>query len=54
VFKGVSTVRGELNVSVAVGPALLPLSNELPPFTPWMSREPESAADEHARAQQQQ
>ena len=54
VFKGVSTVRGELNVSVAVGPALLPLSNELPAFTPWMSREPESAADEHARAQQQQ
>ena len=36
VFKGVSTVRSELNVSVAVGPALSPLSNDLAPFTPWM------------------
>ena len=54
VFKGMSTIRSELNVSVAVGPALLPLSNELPPFTPWVPREPETVADEHARAQQQQ
>jgi transglutaminase-like putative cysteine protease len=55
VFKGVSTVRSELNVAVAVGPALLPLSNELPPFTPWVSRDSdESMADDNsARAQQQ-
>jgi transglutaminase-like putative cysteine protease len=56
VFKGVSTVRSELNVSVAVGPAQLPLSNELPPLTPWVSRDSaESMAnDNSARAQQQQ
>ena len=39
VFKGVSTVRSELSVSVTVGPALSPLSNDLTPFTPWMARE---------------
>jgi transglutaminase-like putative cysteine protease len=56
VFKGASTVRSELNVSVAVGPASLPLSNELPPFTPWVAREAvESLADESSlRAQQLQ
>jgi len=54
VFKGMSTIRSELNVSVAVGQALLPLSNELAPFTPWVPREPETVADEYARAQQQQ
>ena len=39
VFKGVSTVRSELSVSVTVGPAQSPLSNDLTPFTPWMARE---------------
>jgi transglutaminase-like putative cysteine protease len=57
VFKGVSTVRSELNVSVAVGPALSPLSNDLAPFTSWIAREPAEPAvedDESARQQQQQ
>ena len=56
VFKGVSTVRSELNVSVAVGPALSPLSNDLAPFTPWIAREPAEPAveDDSARQQQQQ
>jgi transglutaminase-like putative cysteine protease len=58
VFKGVSTVRSELNVSVAVGPALSPLSNDLAPFTSWMAREPAEPApaveDDSARQQQQQ
>ncbi len=56
VFKGVSTVRSELNVSVAVGPALSPLSNDLAPFTSWIAREPAEPAveDDSARQQQQQ
>lgn len=55
VFKGVSTVRSELSVSVAVGPALSPLSTELAPFTPWASRDAvESTEDDSARQQQQQ
>jgi transglutaminase-like putative cysteine protease len=54
VFKGVSKVRSELSVSVAVGPALSPLSNDLTPFTPWMAREPvESSADDSEQQQQQ-
>jgi len=55
VFKGVSTVKSELSVSVAVGPALSPLSNDLTPFTPWMSRESvEPVADDSEQQQQQQ
>src|SRR5262245_48543547 len=54
VFKGVSAVRSELNVSVAVGPASLPLSNDLPPFMPWMTREPGASASDDATAQQSQ
>jgi transglutaminase-like putative cysteine protease len=55
VFKGVSKVRSELSVSVAVGPALSPLSNDLTPFTPWMAREAvESSADDSEQQQQQQ
>jgi transglutaminase-like putative cysteine protease len=54
VFKGISTVRSELNVSVAVGPALSPLSNDLAPFTPWIAREPAEPAVEDDSAQQQQ
>jgi transglutaminase-like putative cysteine protease len=44
VFKGISTVRSELSVSVAVGPAASPLTNDLAPFTPWIA----SAAAETA------
>jgi transglutaminase-like putative cysteine protease len=55
VFKGVSKVRSELSVSVAVGPALSPLSNDLTPFTPWMARESvELSADDSEQQQQQQ
>ena len=54
VFKGVSSVRSELTVSVAVGPALSPLSNDLTPFTPWMSGEVKEPAADDSEQQQQQ
>jgi transglutaminase-like putative cysteine protease len=55
VFKGVSTVKSELSVSVTVGPVLSPLSNDLTPFTPWMARESaEPAVDDSEHQQQQQ
>jgi transglutaminase-like putative cysteine protease len=54
VFKGVSTVKSELSVSVAVGPVLSPLSNDLMPFTPWMSRESAEPAVEDTEQQQLQ
>ncbi len=55
VFKGVTSVRSELSVSVAVGPAVSPLSNDLPPFTTWAMREPfEPAGDGDLARQQQQ
>jgi transglutaminase-like putative cysteine protease len=54
VFKGGSTVRSELTVSVAVGPALSPLSNDLTPFTPWISREAKDAPADDIERQQQQ
>ena len=55
VFKGVSTVKSELSVSVTVGPVLSPLSNDLTPFTPWMARESiEPALDDSEHQQQQQ
>jgi transglutaminase-like putative cysteine protease len=54
VFKGVSTVRSELTVSVAVGPALSPLSNDLTPFTPWISRETKETPVDDSEQQQQQ
>lgn len=54
VFKGVSSVRSELSVSVTVGPALSPLSNDLTPFTPWMARESVEPAVVDSEQQQQQ
>jgi transglutaminase-like putative cysteine protease len=56
VFKGVSAARSELSVSVNVGPAPSLMSNELVPFTPWMSRAARelSAEDETPARQQQQ
>jgi transglutaminase-like putative cysteine protease len=54
VFKGASTVRSELSVSVTVGPALSPLSNDLTPFTPWMARESVEPAVDDSEQQQQQ
>jgi transglutaminase-like putative cysteine protease len=56
VFKGVSAVRSELSVSVAVGPVFSPLSNDLAPFTPWLSRDSANviAEDDGELARQQQ
>ena len=39
VYKGSTAVRSELAVAVRVGPAAPPLSCDVLPFTPWMSRE---------------
>jgi transglutaminase-like putative cysteine protease len=38
VFKGLSTIHSELDVSVCVAPAPSPMSSDLGPFTPWLSR----------------
>jgi transglutaminase-like putative cysteine protease len=54
VFKGNSAVRGELSVSVKVGPATAPHSSDLGPFTPWMSREASGPLSEDGSAAGQQ
>jgi transglutaminase-like putative cysteine protease len=54
VFKGVSDVQSELSVSVSVGPVRSPLTGDLVPFTPWMSRDASAQAGDAADAQQQQ
>jgi len=56
VFKGVGAAKSELSVSVNVGPAPSPLSNDLVPFTPWMSRDvvEVSVDDDGGSARQQQ
>jgi transglutaminase-like putative cysteine protease len=56
VFKGVTSVRSELSVSVAVGPVASPHSNDLPPFMSWVSHEAADADgnDDGALARQQQ
>jgi transglutaminase-like putative cysteine protease len=58
VFKGVTSVRSELSVSVAIGPAASPLSHDLPAFTSWVSHDSsEPIGDDEgvlARQQQQQ
>lgn len=55
VFKGVTSVRSELSVAVAVGPAVSPLSHDLPPITSWTSHDPsEAAGGDSTLAQQQQ
>jgi len=56
VYKGESSVKSELAVSVRVGPARSLLAGEIVPFTPWMSREaspPLRDADLDAQQQQQ-
>ena len=54
VFKGTTTVRSELSVSVVVGPAVSPLVDD-PPFMTWGSHDSSDAVgDEGALAQQQQ
>jgi transglutaminase-like putative cysteine protease len=54
VFKGVSSVRSDLSVSVRVGPAPSPHSADTVPFTPWMSREAAISFRESESEQQQQ
>jgi transglutaminase-like putative cysteine protease len=56
VYKGLTAVRSELAVAVLVGPAAPPLSSDVVPFTPWMSREasaPMPLADSQQDQQQQ-
>jgi len=53
VYKGVSTARTDLAVSVRIGPVPAPNAIDDLPFTPWMSRDVATAAP-HAEEQQQQ
>jgi transglutaminase-like putative cysteine protease len=57
VYKGVSAVKTELAVAVRVASVKLPVSGEVLPFTPWMSRDaaaPLPDADAERQQQQQQ
>jgi len=55
VFKGVSSVRSELAVAVRVGTAHgSTVSDEVPAFVPWMSREAAPPASDASASQQQQ
>jgi len=54
VFKGVSAVRSELAVAVRVGTARGAVSDEVPSFVPWMSREAAPPASDAGASQQQQ
>ena len=55
VFKGLSAVRSELAVAVAVGAAHPALSSsDVPAFVPWMSQEAQGALTHDERSQQQQ
>jgi transglutaminase-like putative cysteine protease len=57
VFKGTTAVRSELGVDVRIGPVHQSALEDMPPFTPWMSREigtPAGDADTGTRQTQQQ
>jgi transglutaminase-like putative cysteine protease len=54
VYKGSSTVRSELGVSVRVGPVRSVLAGDVVPFTPWMSREATGPLRDSETQQQQQ
>jgi transglutaminase-like putative cysteine protease len=54
VYKGVTTVRSELAVSVRVGPAQPDMGSEVLSFLPWMSREAATPAADAARNYEQQ
>ena len=55
VFKGLSAVRSELAVAVAVGAAHPALSSsDVPAFVPWMSQEAQGALTHDEPSQQQQ
>jgi transglutaminase-like putative cysteine protease len=53
VFKGLSAVKSELAVAVAIGPAQVALSGDVPAFVPWMSQEALGAPSHDAGGQQQ-
>jgi transglutaminase-like putative cysteine protease len=54
VYKGVSSVRSELGVSVRVGPVRSPLAGDVVPFTPWMSRDAAAPIRDDEASQQSQ
>jgi transglutaminase-like putative cysteine protease len=54
VFKGLSAVRSELAVAVAVGTAQPALTGEMPAFVPWMSQEAMGARTHDEGSSQQQ
>jgi transglutaminase-like putative cysteine protease len=53
VFKGLSAVRSELAVAVAIGAAQPALGGEVPAFVPWMSQEAMGARTHDEGSQQQ-
>jgi transglutaminase-like putative cysteine protease len=53
VFKGLSAVKSELAVAVAIGTAQPALSGEVPAFVPWMSQEAMGARTHDEGGQQQ-
>jgi transglutaminase-like putative cysteine protease len=53
VFKGLSAVRSELAVGVAIGEAQPALGGEVPAFVPWMSQEAMGARTHDEGSQQQ-
>ena len=59
VYKGAAAVRSELGVAVRVGPVTSPLTGDVLPFTPWISRDagapisnPETIATQQDQQQQ--
>ena len=53
VFKGLSAVKSELAVAVAVGAAQASLQGDVPAFVPWMSQEAVGVRSHDAGGQQQ-
>jgi transglutaminase-like putative cysteine protease len=53
VFKGLSAVRSELAVAVAVGTAQPAITADVPAFVPWMSQEAMGARSHDEDSQQQ-
>jgi len=53
VFKGQSSVKSELAVAVAVGPARVAVAGDPLPFVPWMSREATGVLPDNAIIQNQ-
>jgi transglutaminase-like putative cysteine protease len=53
VFRGTTAVRSELGVMVRIGPVNQSALEDMPPFTPWMSREVGTPAGEAETSTQQ-